>query len=57
MLENINGRDVQRKNVVSNVDEFNFMGTMTRWPVQKHKEHHKIFTPLFPLLQYPLPDE
>jgi len=39
MLEDINGRDVQRKNVVSNVDKF--MGTMTRWPVQKHKAHHK----------------
>jgi len=41
MLENINGRDVQRKNVVSDADKFKFMGTMTRWPVQKHKEHHK----------------
>jgi len=27
MLENINGRDVQGKNVVSNVDKF--MGAMT----------------------------
>jgi len=39
MLENINGRDVQRKHVVNNMDKF--MGTMTRWPVQKHKTHHK----------------
>jgi len=39
MLENINGRDVQRKNGVSNVDKF--MGAMTRWHVQKHKAHHK----------------
>jgi len=43
MLENINGRDVQRKHVVSNVDKF--MGTMTRWPVQntKHITKHEVY--------------
>ena len=35
---NINGRDVQRKHVVNNVDKSDwFMGTMTKWPVQKHR--------------------
>jgi len=29
----------KEKNVVSNVDKF--IGTMTRWSVQKHKAHHK----------------
>ena len=37
---NINGRDVQRKNVVK-CGQVKFMGTMTKWPVQKHTEHHK----------------
>jgi len=38
---NINGRDVQRKNAVNNVDKVKFMGTLTKWPVQKHTEHYK----------------
>jgi len=38
----INGRNVQRKNVVNNVDKSGLiMGTMTKWPVQKHTAHHK----------------
>ena len=38
----INGRDVQRKNVVNNEDKSSLLGTVTKWPVQKHTEHHKI---------------
>jgi len=36
-LTNINWRDVNRKNVVNNVDTMYVMikGTMTKWPVQK----------------------
>jgi len=34
---NINGRDVQRRNVVNICGQVKFMGTMTKWPVQKHK--------------------
>jgi len=33
---NINWIDVQRKNVVNNVDLYaKFKGTMTKWPIQK----------------------
>jgi len=33
---NINERDVQRKNVLNNVDLYvKFKGTVTKWPVQK----------------------
>ena len=48
MHVNINWRDVQRKNVVNNVDLYvKFRGTITKWPVQiithrttqKHVEH------------------
>ena len=29
----------KEKTVVNNVDKF--MGTMTKWPVQKHTQHNK----------------
>jgi len=38
MYRNINGGDVQRKNVANNVDKSSLW---TKWPVQKHTEHHK----------------
>jgi len=33
---NINGRDVQRKKCCKQCGQIKFMGTMTKWPVQKH---------------------
>ena len=41
VAENINGRDVQRKKCCKQCGQVKFMGTMTKWPVQKHTEHHK----------------
>jgi len=38
---NINGRDVQRKKCCKQCAQVRFMGTMTKWPVQKHTEHNK----------------
>ena len=32
---NINGRDVQRKKCCKQCGQVKFMGTMTKWPVQK----------------------
>ena len=37
----INGRDVQRKKCCKQCGQVKFMGTMTKWSVQKHTEHHK----------------
>jgi len=37
---NKNERDVQKK-CCKQCGQVKFMGTMTKWPVQKHTEHHK----------------
>jgi len=48
MLENINGRDVQRKNVVSNVDKSNVWAPWQDGPykntknITKHEEYKDI---------------
>jgi len=38
---NINGKEVQRKKSRKQCGQVKLMGTMTKWPVQKHTEHHK----------------
>ena len=38
--DNINGGDVKKK-CCKQCGQVKFMGTMTKWPVQKHTEHHK----------------
>jgi len=40
-FNNIKGRDVQRKKGCKQCGQVKLMGTMTKWPVQKHTEHHK----------------
>jgi len=40
---NINWRDIQRKNVVNNVD-MSSLRALTKWPVQKHRTSQKLFS-------------
>ena len=51
----INWKVVQRKNVADKADMIKFMGTMTKKPIQKNKQHIKKHTEINITNIYPHP--